>query len=59
MFSLFDKLITESIMVITTTTGIKVITDIFPIRFITKYNYDLKFEALYYIFYLILCSICL
>tara|TARA_Y100000389_G_scaffold147784_1_gene146755 strand:+ start:3579 stop:5573 length:1995 start_codon:yes stop_codon:yes gene_type:complete len=35
------------------------ITDIFPIRFITKYNYDLKFEALYYIFYLILCSICL
>ena len=35
------------------------ITDIFPIRFISKYNYNLRFEELYYIFYLILCAICL
>ena len=35
------------------------ITDIFPIRFISKYNYNLLFEELYYIFYLILCAICL
>lgn len=35
------------------------ITDIFPIRFINKYNYDLNLEGFYYFFYLLLCSICL
>ena len=30
MFSLFDKVITESIIIITAITGINVITDIFP-----------------------------
>ena len=36
-----------------------VITDIFPIRFISKYNYELKFEGLYYLSYLVLCVVCL
>jgi len=35
------------------------ITDIFPIRFIYKYNYELKFEGLYYLSYLLICVVCL